>query len=162
MKRRKRRDDSAKIDPGYVQAITIRMARYDVDLKTARTQEIGHGLGRLMLAMERAGKIDRFHASVMLGVASQAEEVIRNFHLHVIGSPSSTPRVDHGRHDEEDLPDVILSGMRGDYEMLKRSVRDRRHWMVLERYCLGDNELEGWRITDIRMLLVALEDARGS
>ena len=165
MKRRKKQVSQPKADPGYIQAVEVRIRRYGVDAKTARSQEVGHGLGRLILALQRSGRIDRHNASIILGIAAQCEDIIHNYHTHVLGAPSPSPRsidlnkVDHGQNDAE-LPEEVLKGIRRRYDRVRASITDLASWKVLERYCIGDNDLERWPVADIRRLLGALDSVR--
>lgn len=166
MKRRKQKPVvPPRADPGYMAGIQIRMTRYGVSAQIAKGQEVGHGLGRLVLRLQQTGRMTRYHASIMLNIASRCEEVIRSYNTQVLGAPSPSPRgvdmhrVDNGESRDE-LPDHILSSIRRDYDRIRKAVTERPNWLALERYCLGDHDLERWKVGDIRKLLIALDNVR--
>jgi hypothetical protein len=154
----------AKADDGYKQAVMLRAHRYGVRLEIAKTQEIGHGLGRLLMAMTRNRKISGFEASIILDVAARCEEAISAYHTHVLDAPSPTPAaVDLNRiggFSLDTLPDDAIESIRRRYNRIRSSVKAMENWRALERYALGDTELERWKVGDVLKLLRALDAVR--
>jgi hypothetical protein len=148
-------------DEAYARAITIRMYRHRVPEAFARTQEAGHGIGRLVERLIGARLLTREQGSSIVDLAMQAAQTIVSYEQHVLGSPRPTPKgldlsAVPGRSTATLTQDQVAA-IRSRYAGLRQAVQGEA-WYHLYEALIVDDHCDRWPPARIKILLDGLKN----
>lgn len=158
-------DLAARERAAYGETVERRMSHHGVPEYFAKSQECGHGVGRLMKKICKNDEDGQLLAADRIAAAFRFQEIVVEYGKDVLGSPSPNPRaIDMnavGGLSTREIDEDRVKRLTNDYMRLRGALgmvgEPHRMWRVMMLACVEDADLTNWPAPQVKDLVKGLD-----